>query len=162
MLAQKKYSAGFTLIELIVVMGVILLLTGGALAGFGNYNQSQRLKQTAKTFITDLRQAQSKATTGTRSKCSSGTIFGGYSVTFSGTDYTLNAVCDGGNVVDRKVTLPTGISVNANPVTFTFLPLTGAVTATPVPTYPLVITFSQSGVNQIVNISAMGIISSNL
>jgi len=121
---------GFTLIELIVSIGVLLLLTGGLLASYNNYNQRQQLRQTAITLKANLRLAQSKAM-GALKPASGCTQLAGYSVSFTLTTYSIQAQCTEGLVGTRTdVTLPEGVSFTAVPPTFVFGVVTGGLVNT--------------------------------
>ncbi|MBI2404698.1 prepilin-type N-terminal cleavage/methylation domain-containing protein [Candidatus Gottesmanbacteria bacterium] len=117
---------GFTILELLVSMGVILLVSGGVVAAFNNFNESQRVRQAALTLKGNVRYAQNKAVSG--DKPTSGCVtLQGYTVSFTGTSYSIQALCDGGLVGDSTTTsLPAGVSfVVPIPAAFTFAVLTG-------------------------------------
>lgn len=57
-------NQGFTLIEILVVTTISLLLAGGALAGFLEFNERQQLQTKAKELQTLFRSAQVKARSG--------------------------------------------------------------------------------------------------
>jgi len=61
MLPKFKYLHGYTLIELVVVVTIVLAISSLGLANYNKYNDSQRLKQAAKTFRNNIRLAQTKA-----------------------------------------------------------------------------------------------------
>jgi len=93
---------GYTLIEVLVVVFIILLLTGGSLAAFGTFSKSSTLKQSGLNLKNTLREAQSKAFTGekdcTRCNCTDNdptddyTLIG-WRVNFSDTSYTIYGTC---------------------------------------------------------------------
>ncbi len=120
-------AEGFTIIELLVTIGIVLLLSGGVVAAFNNFNESQRVKQSAITLKSNLRYSQNKAISG--SKPTSGcTTLGGYRVSFTASTYSMQAVCDGALVGDAtSVTLPSGVTFNPIPSPFTFTVLTGRI-----------------------------------
>lgn len=110
-LHSKPYSLspdfGFTLIELLVVVAIAILLTGGGIAAYNNFNQNQILSQAATTLRTTLRDAQSQALSG-KKDCSASACGGpdgqcdnvgdlplaGWQVTFTTPRaYTLAGVC---------------------------------------------------------------------
>ncbi|MFZ5845376.1 MAG: pilus assembly FimT family protein [Patescibacteria group bacterium] len=122
-------KAGFTFIELLVVMGVILLLTSGIIAGYNNFTDNQRLKQTALTLKTNLRFAQTKAASA--DKPTSGcTQLVGYAVSFTNSSYNVQAQCSEGLVGSlTSVSLPVGISFSPIPETIVFRVLTRGTTS---------------------------------
>lgn len=69
--------AGFTLIELIVVAGIISLLTGIGVASYNSFNENQRVEQAAKQLVSNLRLAQSNTVSGLKAEgCGEQTLIG--------------------------------------------------------------------------------------
>jgi len=56
-----KKKSGFTLLELLVVVAIIAILTGVAVAAFNNFSRTQRLSQAAKGVEGMIKDAQSLA-----------------------------------------------------------------------------------------------------
>jgi prepilin-type N-terminal cleavage/methylation domain-containing protein len=52
---------GFTLIEILVATAIMAVTIGVTVAGYNNFNESQRVKQAALTFKNNLRMAQEQA-----------------------------------------------------------------------------------------------------
>ncbi|HOD01261.1 MAG TPA: prepilin-type N-terminal cleavage/methylation domain-containing protein [bacterium] len=59
-----KYSRGFTLIEIIVVVSIIAIISGGIIPSFFGYVENQNLKQAKEQLKSDLRTVQNRALTG--------------------------------------------------------------------------------------------------
>lgn len=118
---------GFTMFELIVVISVIILVFGIAIAGFNRFNKRERLRQAGLTLKANLRYAQTKAFS--VDKPTSGcTTFTGMRVSFTATSYTINHTCTEGVVgTGTTVTLQPGITLSPVPSTFTFIPLKGSI-----------------------------------
>ena len=57
-------SKGFSLIELLVVITIIGILTGGAIAAYSNFNQAQTVRRVALEMKSNLRETQNKAVAG--------------------------------------------------------------------------------------------------
>jgi prepilin-type N-terminal cleavage/methylation domain-containing protein len=115
---------GFTLIEVLVVVGLLLLTTGGVVSNYNNYNDRQKVKQATLTLKDNLRLAQTSAMSGNKPTGCSGQLTG-YQVAFtSSTLYTITALCAGGNGPTVSISMPSDVSI-ASPVTITFSPLTG-------------------------------------
>lgn len=55
---------GFTLVELLVVLAITVLLAGGGVAAYNNFNQNQILNQATSTLRTNLRDVQNRALSG--------------------------------------------------------------------------------------------------
>ncbi|GIW69670.1 MAG: hypothetical protein KatS3mg101_0417 [Patescibacteria group bacterium] len=58
------YRYGFTLIELMVVVGILALVSGIMIPSFSNYTRNQSLKEAQENFKSDLRSIQNMALTG--------------------------------------------------------------------------------------------------
>jgi len=107
---------GFTLIELMVVIGVTLLLVGGGLAAYNQFNNRQLVKRAGGAVTDLLRLAQTKALTGDKPSigaCSSETLWG-YQVRVGGQQFILEAVC-GTTAVDVSKTyaVTSGVTVGS-------------------------------------------------
>ncbi len=68
-----SHRNGFTLIELMVVVGILALISGIMIPSFSNYTRNQSLKQAQENFKSDLRSIQNRALTGTGSDKTYGT-----------------------------------------------------------------------------------------
>lgn len=124
---MKKASIfqGFTIIELLVSMGILLLIGSGSLAAFKGFNENQRVRQSASTLKSDLRNAQNKAIAGDKPTSGCGSLLG-YTVSFSSTGYAFQALCNGGLAgTTTSVSLPTSVRFNPVPASVTFAVLTG-------------------------------------
>ncbi|MCL4359665.1 prepilin-type N-terminal cleavage/methylation domain-containing protein [Patescibacteria group bacterium] len=114
---------GYTLIELLVTLSIIGIILGVGIARFDNYNKTQKLRQAALTVKNDLRLAQTKASAGLKpsSGCS---VLLGYTVTFTGTGYTTQALCSEGPAgTADTASLSPGLTFTTVPSTITFAPL---------------------------------------
>jgi prepilin-type N-terminal cleavage/methylation domain-containing protein len=61
---SKSLKAGFTLIEILMVISIIMLMTGALLPSFTNYLERQTLIQGVELFKSDIRTIQNKAMAG--------------------------------------------------------------------------------------------------
>ncbi len=59
-----KNQIGFTLIEMLVTITIMMLMLGGGLVAYINFNQKQTVLSSVKTVQTALRSAQTKAKNG--------------------------------------------------------------------------------------------------
>lgn len=126
-MVSKTHNFGFTLFELIIVVGIIVMVFGAALAGYNTFNRRERIKQAALTLKANLRFAQTKALSSEK-PASGCTTFVGMRVTFTLTSYTIGHFCSEGAVdAGQTISLPTGIQFTPQPVDFTFLAVTEAI-----------------------------------
>lgn len=135
-LDTHSFMKGFTLIELVVTTGVILLIAGGVVANYNNYSDNQRLKQAALTLKNNLRLVQTKAASAEKpaSGCSE---MVGYQVSFTSTSYSIQARCVEGLAGSSTSTnLPAGITFSPVPAAVVFRVLTrGVASDTPLDIY---------------------------
>lgn len=123
---------GFTLIEIVVTLSVLLILVLGTFVGFNKYNQTQKLNSAVENLKTDLNEAKSSAlsqtiTTSGPGSCSlSGMTLIGDQIYFPDAyNYRLKEVCkdSSGSIswaIIRTVSLPSGMSHNQSGVTVQF------------------------------------------
>ena len=118
-------SKGFTLIELIVVIGIMSILTWQGLVNYGDFIKKQVVQEEGKDFVSILRKAQSDANTGYKpsTTCGASDSLVGYRVvgTVSTNTYQVSAVCsDGVETVQNNYTLDSRLALSIN-FDFTFL-----------------------------------------
>ena len=58
----SAHNKGFTLIELVIVISIMLIIAGGAMVNVISFTQNQSTTDDAKLLITEFRRAYSKAT----------------------------------------------------------------------------------------------------
>jgi prepilin-type N-terminal cleavage/methylation domain-containing protein len=61
---NNSIKAGFTLIEILMVISIIMLMTGALLPSFSNYLERQTMIQGVELFKSDIRTVQNKALAG--------------------------------------------------------------------------------------------------
>jgi len=122
-------NRGFTLLELIISVGIVLVLTGIGVANYRIYTDKETLRQTVATIKSDLRLAQTKAIAGQKPVNASCTELFGYKVSFSTSSYTIVPDCtEGISSADALViTLPNGMTFAESLIntSFLFYPLSG-------------------------------------
>ena len=101
---------GFTLLELLVVVAILVLVFGLSIASFNTFNRRERLKQAALNFKSVLRLAQTRAIS--VDKPTNGcTTFVGLWVEFTETSYSTRYECSEGLVGSPETAaLPGGVS----------------------------------------------------
>lgn len=66
---SRHKSSAFSLLELLVSVTIMMLMVGGALAGYTSYTEKQRLVAAAEKLESGLREAQNMARTGYLGTC---------------------------------------------------------------------------------------------
>lgn len=61
---DMKTKFGFSLIEMIITMGILVMLTVGSLGIYSNYSKNVELDASVGSIISDLKSAQSKSING--------------------------------------------------------------------------------------------------
>lgn len=138
---------GYSLFELIIIMGIMLLLIGGGIAGYREYSRRQSLNNASRQLEGDLRLAQEMALSGKKPALNC-IVLDGIEFTPSGNAYSIDANCDtSGNPIPigkDGVNLPSGITMTANPNTSVVFRVLGLGTYLPSGTN-LVLTLSLAG-----------------
>lgn len=125
---------GFSLIELLVTVTIIITTTGLSLVGYNTFQERQGLRAAANQLADDLRLTKQKALSGGKpsSWCASPLKLSAWRLTFgsSTTTYELKAVCSNGSVsaTDKSATLLYSSTVSGS-TSVDFKALTGIPTA---------------------------------
>jgi prepilin-type N-terminal cleavage/methylation domain-containing protein len=118
-------SSAFTLIELLVSVTIILLMVGGALAGYTSYTEKQRLVAAAEKLQSGLREAQNMARIGYLGSCEKlGGIRLQTSTSGTGVEYNIQVVCEEPvGIVNNlnNVYLSDDVTISPN-ISVTFIP----------------------------------------
>ncbi len=117
---HQKHGAGFTFIELLVSVAIVMVVTGGIVANYNTYNDTQKARNAILTVKNNLRLIQSRAYNGDKpaSGCSE---LKGYQVTFAANLYSMQASCTEGLAGEGKtVTLESGLAFSPVPSTILF------------------------------------------
>lgn len=125
MFKKIKNTPGFTLIELLVTISIILIVTGGGIAGFVNFNDRQQVQTTVKQIQDYMRSAQIKARSGEAASDCAPDKLRGYQVALNSPTNTvvlLNRVCE--NPISGVTTQTERSKFNLNNVTVTLDPVT--------------------------------------
>jgi prepilin-type N-terminal cleavage/methylation domain-containing protein len=124
---NHSWQRGFTLVELIVAVSILLLITGAGIASYINLNDRQTLITTAKDLQSYMRAAQKKARAGDKpSGCDTLNSYGLVSAGASPTIVSLKAICDSGSFTSDTLTFPASVTLQ-NALDMEFLVLSGGV-----------------------------------
>lgn len=108
---------GYTLVELLVVMFVLVTIMGIGVLSYRDFNRRQQVIAAARLLRSDLRLAQTESLAGKKPEnCDTATsVLNGYNFRrLSSTSYTVEAVCVNPNrtVTVRTVNLPPNTTMN--------------------------------------------------
>ena len=113
---MTRFTKGFTLIELIVVIVIMILLSGAGLAAYNYMNQRQLVRRAGSAVTDLLRLAQTKTLTGEKPSIGSCITdnLDGYQVRVDGKEFILEVVCGGtAQDADKGYRLMADIAVNS-------------------------------------------------
>ena len=121
---------GFTLIELVVVVGIISVITGFGVAGYNRFNDKKKVEQAAKELVSNLRFLQSNAISGIKNfrgvSCAAGLTLDGWYADIDKNEYYLK--CSNGNVIPASGSRPKlaeGANISSSPGSVKFNPIYG-------------------------------------
>lgn len=154
-------SKSFTLIELIIIVGIVAVLSGIYLANYNNFSEEKKLDEGVKKLIDVLHLARTKSLAADLSPLITCTNFSGYRVEFLLSSYDLFFCCNssctgGGRIKIQSYGLPSSVSFFPLPVTTSFKPLSGE-------TSQATITLKNTNINQCyqVTVQASGLVDFN-
>jgi prepilin-type N-terminal cleavage/methylation domain-containing protein len=153
---RHSFQKGFTLIELMIAISIMILMVGVGVAAYLNMDKRQNLSNAGKQLQLLMRAAQTKARVGERPTGCQKLLGYRVSQTSVGPDIvSLEAVCENGGATTTYLmsdySLPVGVTVqNMSPMTFRVLhggvESSGDVTlSSEFPTYTFVFTVNAGG-----------------
>jgi Tfp pilus assembly protein PilE len=112
----KKYSSGYTILEIIVAVFILVILFSAVSAGYRQYILKRNLDSVKSQIISDIKLAQEYAIAGKKPPdCD---VLNGYifSTFITGNRYTLTADCTNDQIVKTVETskLATGINIQSD------------------------------------------------
>lgn len=160
-------NKGFTLIEILVGMALILILSSASYFGFVSFNRSQNLNIARDNLKNTLNEARSRALSQVVVNCSPSQTLFGHQIRFYSTYYEIEEVCRDVNSPytitypppKKRVSLSTGISFNPTPLSpILFLRSTGGISDA----FNRVVTLqNEASQTRTVTVNPAGVISSN-
>ena len=110
---KSDNSLGYTLIEILVAITIMVLLFLTGFASYREFSRRQELVSAVRKVQGDLRQAQENAIA-SKKPASCTVLDGYYFVVIPSGSYEIQYVCDGLSVtgVEKSVNLPSGITIS--------------------------------------------------
>lgn len=136
-------TLGFTLVELLVVIGIIGIVFAGGFSSFRDFDRRQRLSQANATLRRDLELARTKASASEKPDGCTTTLVG-WRVSLSTASYDLIADCDVADITFKTVNFPAGITKTAGSLSVTFAVLARGTTSSSDDT----VTLTQAGTSE--------------
>lgn len=109
-----KYLAGYTIVELLVTMGIMLALFGIGTISLSNIQTKSTLSSTVNTFMSDFKDQQIRAMTG---EAGSSVALAGddYGIHFDTNSYTLfKGIYDASSSSNYVVNLPGNVEITSS------------------------------------------------
>jgi len=155
-------SKSFTLIELIIIVGIVAVLSGIFLGYYNNFSEEKKLDEGVKKLIDVLNLARTKSLAADLSPQTTCTNFAGYKIEFIGNTYDLIFCCNssctgGGRIKIQSYGLPSSVSFLSSS-TISFKPLSGETSQA-----TTTITLKNTNINQCyqVTVQASGLVDFN-
>ena len=149
---KLQIPKGFTLVELIVVIGIIAILTSFGIASFASYNNRHTLEMAVADVSTMITTARSRSLSQVKPSQCAAQVLSGYQVVIdvlSG-EYTLRVLCGNAYTLETKK-IPEDITFGSDATTTIFFPvLTGDLSESS--RVPL----SGSGVTKVIEVDVNG------
>jgi prepilin-type N-terminal cleavage/methylation domain-containing protein len=114
-------SAGYTLIEILIVFVIVGILFTLGYNNFQDYSRQQTLLSVIRSIQTDIRSAQESAIAGNKPVGCSVLLNGYQFIVTSANTYEIDANCTTNKIQTKIITLPAGITIgnpNPNPIIF--------------------------------------------
>lgn len=127
-MTQHSAQSAFSLIEMLVVITIMMLMLGGGIAAYINFNTKQQLVGAARQLQVYLRSLQKKARVGDRPDgC---TRLNGYQMrVIAGSGLVvMGADCDGGLIATDQYSMTGGVKAQSN-IEISFKVLQGGATS---------------------------------
>lgn len=170
MIKKAQKNKGFTLIEVLLVMAIIVILAGGSYVGFVKFGRQQSLNIARDNLLNTLNEARSSAMSQVITRCTNSQTLVGHQVRFDTSGdpqyYATQEVCrnnsDGtiaNSVDEKKVNLSKDVTFTTTPGSpVLFLVLTGGVNSS---ANIIIQSGGLGGAARNVTVNVDGVISSN-
>ena len=132
----NKPRSGYSLVELIISISIMLVLVGGGLAAYREFDARQSLVNGGRDLASNLRVAQKKAQAGEKPnspECINDTLesWRVFNQTGSTTAYSIRAICGGqvSSTPTQDFTLPQDVEISSGDFSLDFAVLSGKLSS---------------------------------
>lgn len=120
-------NAGFTLLELIIVISIISLLSGSAFVYYNSFSSTKQLETESSSLANTLELARKRANSGDLSTSCSGDFLG-YRVRINSLDYQLKVHCSASDSLVTNRSFANSVQAD-NTAIIDFKPIANTLTA---------------------------------
>lgn len=116
-----KYSKGYTLLEILIVISITGLIFGVGYAGFREFSRRQAVVTSTRAIKEGMRLAQQQAISGKKPEGCNATLDGYSFEIINSEGYVVSALCGVEVVVKEMPIISTGVTINPsfpNPIIF--------------------------------------------
>ncbi len=154
---QHSIQRGFTLLELLVVIGIIGALTSIGLASYSSYTTGQAIQIASADMMHMLNRAKSSSLSQVKQPQCGANPITGYQVSFTvpGPAYTMSVRCNNTTYPVTSKELPTGVTFANGSTTMIFFPVLKGTSS------PATITLNGQTKTKVITVTSTGNITSN-
>ena len=142
---QKPMKQGFTLIEMLVSMGIVMIIFSAGIASYKNATRNQALDSDVSLIIQTLNIAKTNVNSGKKINCASS--LEAWQISFSQSSFDLQELC-GSAFTTNTYKLSSNNIITANPAIIKFYALGQGATTGTINICSKTITISSTGVIQ--------------
>lgn len=155
-----KWSAGYSLLEIMISIVIVSMMFGGGVAAYRQFDDRQSVVNAGRDLVVSLRETQKRAQSGERpSGCAVGDTLDGWNFDrLSPTQYRIVASCDGSVIASSAVVydLPAGVQFGGGDFNVLFEVLNGRATITGLSGNPRLMSVQTAGGGLVYDISITG------
>jgi len=152
MVMQPSAQKGFTLIEMMITVVILIIVSGVSVAAMITFNQNQGSEDDIRRVLTELRRTHSKAT-GVSYPSGTCTSLSGYRLTIpspvSSKDISVTALCTPTSIIEERVGVLRDSYFSGSEVSFTINAGDGRVIPITPASPPVIITITASASDDI-------------
>ncbi len=111
---KSSTSKGFTLLEMMLVVLIMLIFFGMSLKLYSNLNLQKKLESETKYVVEILELAKKKTISGDKTGLDDSCILSGYKIVYTQDSYALFAICPDDRAVGKEFASSYGISLSGD------------------------------------------------